>query len=555
MTGDQIFEKVKDLDTQFGKPFAHTLVKSGWKKRSVFFELPYWKSLYVRHFLDVMHIEKNVFESVIGTLLNIQGKSKDGLKARKDLIAMGIRTELGPLKKGKRTYLPPAAYTLSRKEKKTLCKFLSEVKVPEGYSSDIRRLVSMKDLKLKSLKTHDCHVIMEHFLPIGIRSILPEKVRSSITKLCSFFKSICSKVIDPAILPMLQKEIVITLCELEMFFPPSFFDIMVHLVVHLVKETQLCGPAYMRWMYPVERYMKILKGYVKNRSRPEVSRVERDQVHLYVLHNENEVEPYVEIHKDVLRGLNPNRNENWIVREHNRCFIPWFKDHIYSKYYSDPASITERLRCLAYGPSFHVLSYSAYAINGYTFYTKEQDDKSTMQNSGVTVVAEAMHISSVKDLNPKFANLSYFGVIERIWVFDYEKFQIPIFGCKWVENNNGIRMDKSGFLQVDLNRVGYKDESFILASQARQVLYVNDPKSTKWSIVLFSNKVIDENTRDQGDIDVEIESFTRNDQDENIISNDSYIRNDHNEGIWINPTVRVVKRHVEHIPTKKRKRT
>ena len=178
-----------------------------------------------------------------------------------------------------------------------------------------------------------------------------------------------------------------------------------------------------------------------------------------------------------------------------------------------------------------------------------------MQNSGVTVVAEAMHISSVKDLNPKFANLSYFGVIERIWVFDYEKFQIPIFGCKWVENNNGIRMDKSGFLQVDLNRVGYKDESFILASQARQVFYVNDPKSTKWSIVLFSNKVIDENTGDQGDIDVEIESFTRNDQDENIISNDSYIRNDHNEGIWINPTVRVVKRHVEHIPTKKRKRT
>ena len=103
-----------------------------------------------------------------------------------------------------------------------MCKFLSEVKVPEGYSSDIRRLVSMKDLKLKSLKTHDCHVIMEHFLPIGIRSILPEKVRSSITKLCSFFKSICSKVIDPAILPTLQKEIVITLCELEIFFLHHF---------------------------------------------------------------------------------------------------------------------------------------------------------------------------------------------------------------------------------------------------------------------------------------------------------------------------------------------
>ena len=82
-------------------------------------------------------------------------------------------------------------------------------------------------------------------------------------------------MIDPAILPTLQKEIVITLCDLEMYFPPSFFDIMVHLVVHLVKETQLCGPAYMRWMYPAERYMKILKGYVKNRSRPEGCIAER----------------------------------------------------------------------------------------------------------------------------------------------------------------------------------------------------------------------------------------------------------------------------------------
>ena len=90
--------------------------------------------MYVRHFLDVMHIEKNVFESVIGTLLNIKVKSKDDLKAREDMLKMGIRTELGLVKKGRQTYLPPAPFTLSRKEKKILCKFLSEVKVPEGYS-------------------------------------------------------------------------------------------------------------------------------------------------------------------------------------------------------------------------------------------------------------------------------------------------------------------------------------------------------------------------------------------------------------------------------------
>jgi hypothetical protein len=59
-----------------------------------------------------------------------------------------------------------------------------------------------------------------------------------------------------------------------MYFPPSFFDIMVHLIVHLVREIKMCGPVFLRFMYPFERYMGILKHYVRNRSRPEGSIVE-----------------------------------------------------------------------------------------------------------------------------------------------------------------------------------------------------------------------------------------------------------------------------------------
>ena len=50
----------------------------------------------MQHCLDVMHIKKNVSENVIGTIINIPGKSKDGLNARKDLDNMGIRSELVP---------------------------------------------------------------------------------------------------------------------------------------------------------------------------------------------------------------------------------------------------------------------------------------------------------------------------------------------------------------------------------------------------------------------------------------------------------------------------
>ena len=53
-----------------------------WKKRSIFFTLPYWEHHVLRHNLDVMHIKNNVVDNIIGTLLNLDGKTKDNLKAR-----------------------------------------------------------------------------------------------------------------------------------------------------------------------------------------------------------------------------------------------------------------------------------------------------------------------------------------------------------------------------------------------------------------------------------------------------------------------------------------
>ncbi|KAF1894549.1 hypothetical protein Lal_00039650 [Lupinus albus] len=88
------------------------------------------------------------------------------------------------------------------------------------------------------------------------------------------------------------------------------------------------------------------------------------------------------------------------------------------------------------------------------------------------------------------------------------------FGCRilflmWVDNNNDFVVDELGFMQVDLNTPGYKDESFILASQAQQVFYANDLENMKWSIVLFTNKIILNNIDDQEyeDIDAEDDPF------------------------------------------------
>ena len=108
-----------------------------WKKKSIFFDLEYWKYLHVRHNLDVMHIDKNVCESIIGTLLNIPSKTKDGLNCHLDLVDMGLRSELPPKFESKRTYLLPACYSLSKMEKKVFCQTLSQLKVPYGYCSNL----------------------------------------------------------------------------------------------------------------------------------------------------------------------------------------------------------------------------------------------------------------------------------------------------------------------------------------------------------------------------------------------------------------------------------
>lgn len=187
---------------------------------------------------------------------------------------MGIRSELAPKVDGKRTYLPPTGYCLTRDEKRQFCQTLSEIKVPEGFCANLSNYVSMKELKLFSLKSHDSHMLMQHFLPVAIQSLLSKNVRDAINRLCMFFNILCSKVVDPDKLDALQSDVVITLCLLEQYFPPSFFDIMVHLIVHLVEEVKLCGPVFLRWMYSSERNMKVMKDYVRNRSRPEGSIIE-----------------------------------------------------------------------------------------------------------------------------------------------------------------------------------------------------------------------------------------------------------------------------------------
>ena len=211
----------------------------------------------VRHNIDVMHVEKNVSNAILSTLMQ-STKSKDGLKARQDLEDMGIRSNLHSQVRGKRKYLPPAAYWLSKVEKKKFCKRISEFRGPDGYCANIGNCVSLDPPAIGGLKSHDHHVLLQNLLPVALRGTLPRGPRIAVNRICNFFNRLCQRVIDPEKLLALEAEVIETLCQLERFFPPSLFDIMFHLPVHLARETCLGGPVHLRWMYPSERYCILL---------------------------------------------------------------------------------------------------------------------------------------------------------------------------------------------------------------------------------------------------------------------------------------------------------
>ncbi|KAA0033998.1 transposase [Cucumis melo var. makuwa] len=321
------------------------------------------------------------------TLLDIPGKSKDGLNARRDLVDLKLRPKLDPISSEKKIFTPPACYTLTKEEKRCVLKTLSRIKL----------------------------------FPITIRSVLPKHVRYAITRLCIFFNSVSNKVLDAQQLDKLEEDIVVS-------------------------------------------------------TKLEVGN----------------------------------------------------------------SGVSDNLRWIDHGSHPFVITYSGYAINGCRYHTKSFEKDRSVQNSGVSLVAKTMQVSSSKDKNPVIGDMSFYGVIQEIWELNYNTFNAPVCKYDWVQNSGGVRIDELGYTLVDLNRVGHKLDSFILASQAKQVFYVEDPSDVRWLVVLtppqrdFEDRYNDDELGDtilwcEGIPNDMPDVYLNNDLDENV---STYVRSDC-EGTWI----------------------
>jgi hypothetical protein len=87
--------------------------------------LPYWEDNLLRYNLDVIHIEKNVIDNILCTILDIKGKTKNNLEARKDLCEMGLRHILYPFTiENEKIYIPSTFHTMSNENKINFLKVL-----------------------------------------------------------------------------------------------------------------------------------------------------------------------------------------------------------------------------------------------------------------------------------------------------------------------------------------------------------------------------------------------------------------------------------------------
>ena len=515
-TGAEVFDMVKDLKVIFGKgPGGQSVPKGAdghaamWKKKSIFWELEYWKVLDVRSAIDVMHVTKNICVNLL-SFLGVYGKTNDTKEARQDQQRLKDPDDRHP-----EWFQGRASYALTKEEKVIFFECLSSMKVPSGFSSNIKGIINMAEKKFQNLKSHDCHVIMTQLLPIALRGLLPENVRVAIVKLCAFLNAISQKVINPEVLPRLQNDVIQCLVSFELVFPPSFFNIMTHLLVHLVEEIFILGPVFLHNMFPFERFMGVLKKYVRNRARPEGSIAKGygneeviefcvdfvpdlkpiglprsrhegrlsgkgtigrksttcmdghslTEAHHTVLTNSSLVAPYFEKHKNILRSDNPGKPESWIRKAHMETFGSWLRKHL-----MNDNDVVDQLYMLAKTPSSTITTFQGYEINGNTFYTIAQDKKSTNQNSGVRFDAATENGQKV----------TYYGYIEEIWELDYgPSFKVPLFRCKWFKlTGGGVKVDQQyGMTMVDFNNLGYLDEPFVLAKDVAQVFYVKDMSS------------------------------------------------------------------------------
>ncbi|CAM6086372.1 unnamed protein product [Calypogeia fissa] len=322
------------------------------------------------------------------------------------------------------------------------------------------------------------------------------------------------------------------MCNLEKVFSPSFFDMQLHVVCHLVDEVALAGPVHARWMYWVERYMKVLKDWVKQRARPKgcmaaayliaealfysagmisamdknaptaweekhakksiglhlhgkhgshylVDNILRLQIHNYVLENReemaewrNEYRSWVEEHA-MGQGVRPPSFQLWANQQLDAILM-------------EPRGmvVDEDVQNIIRGPREVADSYTHMYESGRHFRTWQTDHmKKIVTNCNIYMMT-----------NDGEREMPCVGTIMDILDVDFGSFTTVVLECKWHKSimsplpRATMVLDECGFYRVNIARVVPTGNEFsdivVFPNQVDQCLMVPMQTLPSWSIVV-----------------------------------------------------------------------
>ena len=160
------------------------------------------QKLPICHLLDVMHIERNICESLLKLLFG----AKDTAASRRDMEEEGIREHLwirrGPIAGGS-YFKPPTPYVLNKDEQKKFLEQLDGISLPTGYCGPMKKHIIKN--RIGHMKSHDFHIFFQFILPVCLRHFLNSGPRQAIICLARLFTMICKKVINVVELERLQQ--------------------------------------------------------------------------------------------------------------------------------------------------------------------------------------------------------------------------------------------------------------------------------------------------------------------------------------------------------------
>jgi len=113
-----------------------------------------------------------------------------------------------------------APYVLSSNDRATFLQKLRGIITPMGYTSNLANRIS--EGKIRGLKSHDYHVLMQQLLPVSLRGLGDAGVTSTVIRLCRLYRKLCTKFVNLESKTKMMFDAAGVLSCLEKDFPPSF---------------------------------------------------------------------------------------------------------------------------------------------------------------------------------------------------------------------------------------------------------------------------------------------------------------------------------------------